>query len=113
MKTINRSAVLVKPAQPFLDWLRSVDPASTNLKLEDLRQEPSIYLLPEFDNNEDALKFLPKVCKQIFKEQLESWWTEPSDWPADQGIAALKQWFEFSFHSMIFDLSREPLKHDD
>jgi hypothetical protein len=47
MDMINRSALLVKPGQPFLDWLRRVDPTSAQLTLEDLRREPTIYLLPE------------------------------------------------------------------
>jgi hypothetical protein len=33
------------PAQPFLDWLNRVDLTSAELKLEDLRLEPTIYLL--------------------------------------------------------------------
>ena len=40
MDTINRSALVVKPAQPFLDWLHRVDPTSIHLTLEDLRGCP-------------------------------------------------------------------------
>jgi hypothetical protein len=47
MDAINRSAVIVMPAQPFLDWLHQADPTSAELTLEDLRREPTIYLLPE------------------------------------------------------------------
>jgi hypothetical protein len=31
---INRSAVIVTPAQPFLDWLHRADPTSAELSLE-------------------------------------------------------------------------------
>src|SRR5215469_2500889 len=47
MKTINRSAIAVIPAQPFLDWLHQADPTSAHLSLNDLKLEPRIYLLPE------------------------------------------------------------------
>jgi hypothetical protein len=40
MRGINRSAVIVMPAQPLLDWLHQADPTSAKLTLEDLRQEP-------------------------------------------------------------------------
>jgi len=53
MDAIKRSAVIVIPAQPFLDWLHRVDPTSAELKLEDLRREPTIYLLPEYDTEEE------------------------------------------------------------
>src|SRR5438132_254234 len=49
MRTVNRSAVVVIPKQPFLDWLRRVDPTGGKLTLADLRRDPSIYLLPECD----------------------------------------------------------------
>ena len=48
MNTINRSALVVKPAQPFLDWLHRVDPTSTHLTLDDVKLEPTTYRLPEW-----------------------------------------------------------------
>jgi hypothetical protein len=43
MDTIKRSALVVKPAQPFLDWLHLVHPTSAHLTLKDLRVERTIY----------------------------------------------------------------------
>src|SRR5215469_6778401 len=67
MNTINRSAVVVIPAQPFLDWLHEADPTSTHLTLNDLRDEPTIYLLPEYDTAEEAHRHLQSRCKEILK----------------------------------------------
>jgi hypothetical protein len=41
---LNRSAVVVKPKQPFLDWLRTADPTSGGITLGELEQDPTIYL---------------------------------------------------------------------
>jgi len=41
--TLNRSAIVVKPRQPFLDWLNAVDPTSRTLTLRELVQEPTVY----------------------------------------------------------------------
>ena len=49
MRAVNRSAVVVVPKQPFLDWLHHVDSSSGKLTLTDLANDPSIYLLPECD----------------------------------------------------------------
>ena len=56
MEAINRSAIVVKPAQPFLDWLHRVDPTSAQLTLDDLSLEPTIYLLPECQGKEEAIE---------------------------------------------------------
>lgn len=113
MKTINRNAVVVRPAQPFLDWLRTADPTSIDLALEDLRSEPAVYLLPEAVNDDVALKRLASVCGEIFEEQLDGWWSEPSAWPTRRGFEIFSRWFEWSFHSVVFDLSKQPLRWED
>ena len=46
MATLNRSVIVVKPKQPFLDWLHTADPTSHELTLRNLVLEPTIYLIP-------------------------------------------------------------------
>jgi hypothetical protein len=58
MNTINRTAIVVRPGQSFLDWLHRADPTSNELSLEDLRREPKVYLLPECENEEEAREYL-------------------------------------------------------
>ena len=67
MNIINRSAVVVTPAQPFLEWLHRVDASSADLTLDELRVDPSIYLLPEWERDEDALDQLAKVSAEILQ----------------------------------------------
>ena len=55
LDVINRSAVIVMPAEPFLKWLHRADSTSAELTLADLRREPTIYLLPPYDTEEQAL----------------------------------------------------------
>jgi hypothetical protein len=80
--TINRSALVVEPAQLFLDWLHRVDPTSTHLTLDDLRLEPTIYLLPHWDTEDEALQLLAEVSNEIFEEQLNGCYRVPPVWPA-------------------------------
>jgi hypothetical protein len=79
--TVNRTAIVVKPGLPFLDWLHRADPTSSELSLEDLRREPTVYLLPKCENEEAACEQLEGVCGQIFEEQLDGWYRVPSMWP--------------------------------
>jgi hypothetical protein len=113
MDVINRSAVMVMPAQPFLDWLHRADPTSAALSLDDLRREPTIYLLPEYDSEKEALGYLREYCSEIFEEQLDGWYRVPSGWPVDRTFDTFNRWFEFRFHSMLVDLCDEPVMRDE
>ena len=64
-KTINRSTLVVRPAQPFVDWLQQVDPTSAHLIVHDLRLERPIYLLPEWDTEEEALQHLAESATTL------------------------------------------------
>jgi hypothetical protein len=50
MRALNRSAIVVRPNPPFLDWLNAVDPTSQALTLDSLTREPTIYLVEECDD---------------------------------------------------------------
>ena|ERR1700676_4367132 len=53
MLALNRSAIVVRPKLPFLDWLHAADPTSATLTLADLGREPTIYLVPECGDAEE------------------------------------------------------------
>jgi hypothetical protein len=112
MITINRSAIVVHPKQPFLDWLCSVDPTSCELTVEILRDGASIYLIPHCENEEEAREFPGLKCGEIFEEQLDAWWREPSSWPACRDLEVFDAWFDWSLHSMIIDLSGARLRRE-
>jgi hypothetical protein len=109
MNTINRFAVVGRPAQPFLDWLYRIDKASADLTLDDLRLDPTIYLLPEWESDEEALEKLAAVSAEIFAEQLNSWYLVASVCPQDRDVNTFLRWFDCS-HSMVFDLCEESLQ---
>lgn len=111
--TINRSALIVKPAQPFLDWLHGVDPTSAHLTLADLQREPTIYLVPECDNQDQAIEYLGESVRDILEEHLNGWYRVPRVWPTKRDLPIFQRWFEFSFHSMIVDLCDDVLEHEE
>ena len=113
MTTINRTAIVVRAGQPFLDWLHRADPTSSELNLEDLRREPTVYLLPESENEEEVRERPKEVCGQIFEEQLDGWYRVPSSWPSRRDLAAFDRWFEWSFHSVVDDLCDDPLLREE
>jgi len=73
MVTLNRSAIVVTPKQPFLDWLHATDPTSVERTLLELSRDPTIYLIPECDTDDDVVEMLRDLCEEIFEEQLAGW----------------------------------------
>lgn len=82
LATLNRSAVIVTPKQPFLDWLHRADPTSLTLTLEDVG-EPTIYLLPQCEGDQDLIAHVKNYCYTIFEDQLDGWYREQATWPPD------------------------------
>jgi hypothetical protein len=50
-----------------------VDPTSAHLTLEDLQREPTIYLVPECDTEDQAVEYLGESAGTIFEEHLDGW----------------------------------------
>jgi len=113
MNTINRSAVVVIPAQPFLVWLHQADPTSAQLSLNDLRKEATLYLLPEYDTEEEARQHLQKRCGKVFEEELDGWYSilQPRLLTGASRISSAG--FEYEFHSVIIDLCGHPIVREE
>jgi len=106
---LNRSAIVVKPRQPFLEWLHTADPTSHRLTLRELSREPTVYLIPECDTEEDVRAVLRDLSEEIFIEQLAGWLADESTWPRDRSFDVFCCWFDFQRHSVLVDLCDEPL----
>ena len=104
MTEVGRSAIVVTPAQPFLDWLHTVDPTSSELALADLSIEPTIYLIPECDTPEDVADCLQDDFDEIFQNQLDGWYRVRETWPTNRSYEMFRRWFDYSFHSVLLDL---------
>jgi len=89
MATLNRSAMVVKPRQVFLDWLHKADPTSHELTLQDVSREPTIYLIPECYTGAEVDEALRERCKEIFVEQLAGWFDDENDLASGSWLGSL------------------------
>lgn len=63
---LNRSAVIVKPRRPYLEWARQDDPEGlAESVFEALRAEPSVYLLPEHEDPATQRAILEELRETI------------------------------------------------
>ena len=109
MRLVKRTAITLKPKQPYLDWANQLDDGP---KIDaETDSEASIYLLEDDSDFEFDLEALLKPhYKEIFEEELESWHRNKADWPVARDLATFLAWFDVEVHSMVFDLVGRALR---
>lgn len=107
---INRSAILVRPRQPYLDWAASLGDADLLPKADD---ERTVYLVPIFEDDEQADEVLDRCAETIFENELFGWHTEAADWPEDRSLEVFLEWFEVEMNSVVEDLSAVPIRDEE
>ncbi|ULJ61018.1 hypothetical protein [Wielerella bovis] len=107
---VDRSAVVLKPTQVFLDWLNSTDDDMPDLTLAQLRSNCSVFLLPAFDEPEQAVAYFDERYEEIFVAELASWVGDASQYPKDLSLENFWQFFELEVHDMVLDLVDEELE---
>ncbi len=109
MESINRAAVIIKPKQPFVDWLNSVF-SDDNYTLEQLRRDNLSFLIPIFDDPDDTIKYLKKAFHEIFDWELYGWCVDRETWPENRNWKMFNEWFEIEINSEVFDLVGLPIE---
>lgn len=100
LPNLNRAALVIKPKKPFYDWLAYHDHEFTP---EYMVGNDKVILIPDFEEESECQKWLKKNHDILFIEFLSGWYTHESYWPADRSLKVFKDWFEYSFHLMVFD----------
>jgi hypothetical protein len=99
----NRSAIIIKPLQPFLDWLNNLYP---NEEMGDIR-DINTYLVT--DEIEDLETYLKKKFDKFFMMELEEWHTNKKEWPQKRNYKMFNLWFRVETSTMIYDLEKKPI----
>ena len=107
---LNRTALVVRPAPPFVAWAASLDDAGT---VPDVDGEQTVYLVPPFDDDADAQRVLKIVYARIFEQELFDWYTDETRWPQKRTLALFRQWFTLEWHTVIEDLCDFAIADDD
>lgn len=106
---INRTALIVTPKQPFVDWLNALDPAG-GLTFAEVHEDTTVFLLPDEGFQEDQEELLKGFWEEIFEQVLWEWYTDAADWPEDRTYEKFRQWFDVKFHTGVVDLGDDPIQ---
>jgi len=107
---LNRSALLVRPRQPYLDWAAGLDDSGL---VPDPGDEQTIYLIPSIEGDDDAEQILTKVYAEVFERELDGWHTDEAAWPKNRTLRMFKEWFRIEIHSVVEDLCSYELSDDE
>jgi hypothetical protein len=115
MQVLNRTAVTIVGAQPYLDWARSRD-ADFNkgtLTVARTKSYGTAFLLPEFQLEEDLQEWVEENFAWLFEFQLSAWTEDESAWPATRDLETFREWFRIDIHSTVVDTSDEDIEGEE
>lgn len=109
---VDRTAVVLKPTERFLEWLKSSDTEGDlpDLTVQQLRANCSVFLVPVFDEPEQAVAYFDERYSEIFAAELSGWTLDESTWPKDMSLKAFWEFFDLEIHDTVLDLETADLR---
>ncbi len=104
---IDRSLVVIKPKQVFVDWLNSLPSASIELTLEQIRVDCTALLVEASEEPEGTMAWVYGNASNLFKLELSSWDDDQQYWPTDLSVENFCLWFDIEIHSTVIDAYEE------
>ena len=115
MRVVNRTAVTITGAQPFIDWMRETD-ADFNrgaITVPRAKAYGSAFLLPEFDLEEDLQEWVEENVAWLFDFQLSAWTENEETWPEHRDLRTFREWFRIDVHSVVVDVADDDIEGEE
>jgi hypothetical protein len=111
MTLVNRSVVILRPRQPYRDWVNSF---SDGPRFGDGSgaESGTAFLVPEFSALEEIQEFIATNSEFMFEHELDAWQEAPETWPPDRNVNVLREWFDVQIHSLVIDLGEGQIEVD-
>ena len=106
MGILNRSAVILRPKKPFLDWRNSIevrDGRKGDYTLSALREDLKVYLVPGFRDPKYVEARVFEEFDLYFIDQLQACITMENEWPKNRTVEMFKKWFDIEIIVFVDD----------
>ncbi len=110
---LNRSLIVITPKQPYIDWLNSLNIVGNKYTVDQYRDDCTTYLVSDISDKEEVKKITNNNYRFFFEQNLRGITRERNCWPARITLELFIEWFEVRYHTMILDISDEPLGYDE
>lgn len=117
MDIINRSVLILRPRQPFIDWANRIsdqwDPPIV-FDLAETRPTPWWSWCPSATTKEQFDPLLDEFWPVLFDHALASIWVETNAWPEHRSREMFDEWFDVEVYAFIVDACGDEIErvHD-
>lgn len=111
MYIVDRSAAVLKPRQPFLDWLSHLPGNDIKLSLDEIRSDCTVVMIPEVTEPEDGIAHIDDIADKLFEMELASWVEDESLWPQKRSLKLFWEWFDVEIHLGVLDSVAEEIRN--
>jgi hypothetical protein len=109
---LNRSALIIRCKQPFVDWLNSIEPKGEKTSPSEINSDNTVYLI-EVEDEDGLEEWLEENADRIFAEELAAWIIDENLWPRKLDLETFKKWFDIQWHSVVMDTGSTPIEDDE
>ena len=115
MRVINRTAISVVGAKPYTEWTlrKEADVNKGTLTVARAKTYGSVFLLPEFELEEDVQEWVEENSSWIFEAQLAAWTEDQSAWPSPRDLKAFREWFRIDVHNVVVDVGDDDIEGEE
>ena len=113
MRLINRAIAVIKPRQPFIDWVNSLEGDQPPLLLAQARSDIRALLIPEPERSLEGRRFIELNYAFIFEDELTVWSRDKGRWPEPRDLNLFGEWFDVEIHNMVFDLGEDKIVSEE
>jgi hypothetical protein len=115
MRLLNRTAMSIVGAQPYVDWTRKTHSSADHNPVTVARAKPfgTAVLLPELELEEDVLEWIEDNFAWLFELQLSAWTDDESSWPAARDLKTFREWFRVDIHNTVVDAADADIEGEE
>lgn len=103
VQRVGGAAIVVRPKQPFADYLASVSGEESHGVRADTMTK-SVYFVGEESHEERAEVILKRHYGEIFQEELRDRCGEEYLWPKDRSFRVFSQWFDVEQIDAVYEI---------
>ena len=115
MRVINRIAIAITGAEPYVKWTRQTDASADRGALTVARARPfgTVCLLPELELEEDVQEWVEDNASWLFEFQLAAWTDDQASWPAERDLQTFRAWFRVDIDSIVVDVGDDDIEGEE
>lgn len=115
MRVINRTAISIVGAEPYIRWTGQHDADADVGTLAVARAKPygTAVLLPELEVEEDVQEWIEENFLWLFEFQLEAWTEDESLWPETRDLETFRAWFRVDINRVVVDVADDEIEGEE